>query len=450
MHIRVVDVSAKGSGVSYRLAYSSPIKKYLLEDTFFVQYDGHVETANIQQSILVIPVVSMLAPVAWALGADLEVDALDETYLRSLEKVRKVLTTWYPRFSNSGALNVRSVVRNQFGGMRTCLLFSGGLDAFTSYTRHRDEKPDLVSVWCHDPRLHEEEKWACVMAAARWLSERDGVTSLQIKSNLMDINDRLLNHVFGLSGSWYGQVAHGLLLLSLCAPITAARDIGRVRIGSGSAQNRLHPWGSHPSIDNNVSWAGVAVTHDAIEMSRQQKIRYMCAADRDCLTKLKVCHIYPLNCAKCEKCFRTIAGLCMEGVDPRDCGFNADDRTLNNIRRSIVEGKMPTHGGGELVEWEDLQRHLPEETGPDVIGSREFFTWLRGYDFSQHRLRKWRRYRWVYLLELLRFSHSIRSGRVTRQHLKYLRYSAICRLHLALYHGRRVMADKLRFLRPPP
>jgi len=446
MHIKVVDVSARGSGVTYRLAYSNAIKKYLLGDTFFVQYDSHVETSGVDQSILVIPVVSMLAPVAWALGADLELDALDETYLHSLDKVRRVLTTWYPRFSCSGVLNVRNVVRNQFGGTRTCLLFSGGVDAFTSYTRHRDEKPDLVSVWCHDPRLHEEEKWECVKAAARWLSERDGVTSLQVKSNLTQINDRLLNHVFGVS--WYAHVAHGLLQLSLCAPITAVRDIGRVRIASGSPQDRLYPWGSHPSIDNNVAWAGVVATHDAVEMSRQEKLRYMCATDRDCLTKLKVCHTHPLNCAKCEKCFRTIVGLCIEGVDPRDCGFHADDRTLNNIRRSIVAGKMPTPGS-EMVEWEVLQRCLAEETGPNFIGSREFFTWLRSYDFSRHRIRRWRRTRWVYLLEWMRFLRSMRSGKVTMQHLKYVRYWAICRLHLIQYHGRRVIAGKLGFLRPP-
>jgi hypothetical protein len=449
MHIRIVDVSAEGGRASYRLAYSSPLRKYLLRDTFFVQYDGRVETAGIHQSVLVIPVVSMMAPVAWALGADLEVDMLDETYLRSLGRIREVLTGWYPRFSTSGDIDVGSVVRNQFGGTRTCLLFSGGLDAFTSYTRHRDEKPDLVSVWCHDPRLHEEEKWACVKAAARWLSERDGVASLQVKSNLTSINDRLLNHVLGLSGSWYGQVAHGLLLLSLCAPITAVRDIGRVRIGSGNPQNKLSPWGSHPSIDNNVSWADVAATHDALELSRQEKIRYMSAVDRECLTKLKVCHTYPQNCGKCEKCFRTIAGLCVEGVDPRECGLNADNKTFDNIKRSILAGKMPSHGGGEQVEWEGIQRHIPVETGPDMIGSREFFTWLKGYDFSRHRINRPRRNRWVRWLEFLRFSHSIRSGRVTREHLRYLHYWTVCRLHLVLYHGRRVLAGKLGFLPPP-
>ncbi|MDM7998887.1 MAG: hypothetical protein QUS33_02505 [Dehalococcoidia bacterium] len=446
MDIKVVDVSAKDSTVTYRLAYPSGVKKYLLSDTFFVKYDGQIEVARIDRSILAIPLVSMLAPVCWALGADLELDALDEAYLHCLDKVRRVLTTWYPRFSNLGTINVKTPVKNQLGGTRACLLFSGGLDAFTSYTRHRDEKPDLVSIWCHDPRLHEEEKWNCVLAAARWLCERDGVTSLQVKSDLTDINDRLLNHVFGVS--WYAQVAHGLLQLSLCAPITAVRNAGKVYIASSCRQDRLYPLGSHPAIDNNVTWAGVVVTHDGGEMSRQQKMRYMRTADRDCLTKLKVCHIYPQNCAKCEKCFRTITGLCMEGLNPRDCGFNVDDKTLKRIRQSIIMGKMPMPGS-EKVEWEELQRCVPVETGADIIGSREFLTWFRAYDFSQHRIDKGRRRQWVYWLEWLRFVHSAKPGRVTGELLKYVRYWIVCRLHLIVYHGRSVLARKLRFIRPP-
>ena len=448
MLIRVIDVSANGNEVSYRLSYSRPVKKYLLDENFFVRYDNHVETASIPQSILVIPVVSMIAPIAWAIGADIEIDALDETYLRSLNNVRKVLTEWYPRFSTSGTLNVRNVVRNQFGGTRTGLLFSSGLDSLTSYSMHKDEKPDLISVWARDPQLHEGGKWACVMAAAQSLGKRDGVASLQIKTDLTYISDPLLSLEFGLS-SWYADVAHGLLLLSVCAPITAARDIGRVLIASGTPPDRLEPWGSHPAIDNNVSWARVIATHDALDMSRQDKIRYMCAEDPECLTKLKVCHFHPLNCGMCEKCLRTIAGLCIEGIDPRNCGFKVDDKTLNNVKRSIVTGRMAA-SKAELGDWTDMQRFLTEEPGPDVIGSRDFLTWLRGYDFSRYRIGKWRSKLLWARLDLLLLYHFITANHMTRQNLKYLRYLAVCYLHVTLYRGRHLLAASLRFRRPTP
>jgi hypothetical protein len=445
MLIRVVDVSASGHGVSYRLAYSKPIKKYLLRNTFFVEYDHHVETGSIDQSVLVIPILSMIAPIAWGIGADIEIDSLDESYLKSLHIVREVLAKWYPRFSSSGTLNVRSVVRNRFGGNGTGLLFSGGLDAVTSYARHKDDKPDLISVWDCDPRLHEEEKWSCVIGAARLLAERDGVNYLQIRSNLTYFNERLLNYEFGFS-SWYEEVAHGLLLLSMCAPITAARGIGRVLIASSNPQDRLEPWGSHPEIDNNVSWADVAVVHDALEMSRQQKMSYMCATNRQYLTDMKVCHYSPVNCTRCEKCARTIVGLCMEGVNPRDCGFRVDQKTLPTIRESVLAGKMPALRG-QVIDWIDLRRHLPEETGPDVIGSREFFKWFKSYDFSQHRTNKWRYRLWLSRLRLLRLRRSMRSMRVTRQHLEFLGHLAVCQWHTTLYRGRRAITARLRFHR---
>jgi hypothetical protein len=448
MLIRVIDVSANGNEVSFRLSYSMPLKKFLLDENFFVRYDNHVETARIPQSILAIPVVSMIAPIAWAVGADVEIDALDETYLRSLNTIRKVLTEWYPRFSTSGTLNVRNVVRNQFGGTRTGLLFSSGLDSLASYSMHKDEKPDLIPVWARDPQLHEGEKWACVMATAQWLGKRDGVASAQIKTDLTYINDPLISLEFGLK-SWYADVAHGLLLLSVSAPITAARDIGRVLIASGTPPDQLAPWGSHPAIDNNVSWARVTVAHDGLDMSRQEKIRYLCAEDPECLTKLKVCHFHPLNCGMCEKCFRTIAGLCIAGIDPRNCGFKVDDKTLSNVKRSIVTGRMAA-SKGQLGDWVDMQRFLTEEPGPDVIGSREFLTWLRGYDFSRYRIGKWRSKLLEYRFDLLRLYQIITTKHMTRQNLKYLRYLAVCYLHVTLYRGRHLLAASLRFRRARP
>ena len=446
MTISVIDVSANGSQVSYRLSYSRAVKKYFLNDNYFVRYDNRIDTANIPRSILVIPVVSVIAPVAWAIGADMEMEALDETYLRSLNEIRKVLTNWYPRFSTFGTLNVRNVVRNEFGGPRTGLLFSGGLDSFTSYVKHKEEKPDLISAWFEDPKLHEEEKWACVVAAAQWLGERDGLASLKIKTDLAYFNKLLLCDEFGF-GNWYAQVAHGLQLLSMCAPITAARDIGRVLIASSFHQDQLIPWGSHPAIDNIVSWARVTATHDGVDMSRQQKMRYVCAKDQECLTKLKVCHIDPMNCGKCEKCLRTIVGLCIEGINPTNCRFEFDEKTLDNAKALFVAGKMPLPN--EVVGyWTEMQRSLPEEPSRDVIGWREFSTWLRGYDFSRQRPRTWRRLPQRAGLHLLRFSRSITANHMTRQHLKFIRHFGICSLHVALYRGRHLLVAALRFRRP--
>lgn len=443
--IKVVDVCPEGSRVSYRLAYSKDIQKYLLKDSFFVHYAPPFEAGSIDQSILVIPLVATIAPVAWAVGADVEVDSLDDTFLQSLCAVREVLTKWYPCFSSSGSIKVRTTVRNRFEGTRTALLFSGGLDSLTSYATHRDDKPDLISLWSCSPRLHEDEQWADVLRCGRWLVERDGITHCLIRSDLTYYNERLLNFKFGFY-SWFAQVAHGLLLLGACAPITPTRGIRRVLIGSSNPHDRLEPWGSHPSIDNNVSWADVVAVHDNVEMSRQQKMRYMCAKSPQYLPRMKVCHMASPNCGQCEKCFRTIVGLCEEGVNPRDCGFRVDQKTLARVRKSILAGKMP-RSSSEMIEWTDLQRHLRAMTRPDIIGSVEFFNWFRSYDFSQHRVSKRRTSLWDARLELLRLYHSMRSKPITRQHLEFLHYLVVCYLHTNASRVRRASASILRLNR---
>jgi hypothetical protein len=141
--------------------------------------------------------------------------------------------------------------------------------------------------------------------------------------------------------------------------------------------------------------------------------------------------------------------LCIEGIDPRNCGFKVDDKTLHNAKRSIITGRMAATKS-ELQYWIDMQRFLTEEPGPDVIGSREFLTWLRGYDFSRYRRVKWRSKPVQVRLALLVLYQFFTAKHMTRQNLKHLRYSALCGLHVALYRGRHLLVAPLRFCRPTP
>ena len=70
MRIEVADVGIYGNKLVFKLDYSKPLRKYFVQKTFFVEYDRQLDISNVDESILVIPVISMIAPVAWAVGAD--------------------------------------------------------------------------------------------------------------------------------------------------------------------------------------------------------------------------------------------------------------------------------------------------------------------------------------------------------------------------------------------
>jgi hypothetical protein len=84
------------------------------------------------------------------------------------------------------------------------------------------------------------------------------------------------------------------------------------------------------------------------------------------------------NCCACEKCYRTIAGLLAEGVDPEKYGFKGISTKYERIKDDILKRFifMDMH----IPYWKDIQRrcvenrrniHLPQE-----------MDWIYDYNFD--------------------------------------------------------------------
>jgi hypothetical protein len=397
MRIDITISNLSDNKVQFKLHIPKPIRKYFLEDTTYVQYDKRIDVVNIDNSILAIPMVSVIAPIAWAVGADVNVLELDSTYLSSLARVRDVYRSFHPNFSFSGAIRAEKAVTNIFGKKRSAgMLFSGGVDSLTSYLRHRKGRPDLISIWgVPDIPPFEEKFWGRMWSDINNLAKRDGLEAFQIKTDAFrNINHELLRSDFGTD--WWGGVTGGLFLLGMCAPVTAKRGTGTIIIASSYTEDFKEGSGFHPSIDHNLSWADVAVVHDGYELSRQQKLRYLCQQENlHYLSLLRVCwdSAHKTNCGKCEKCLRTITGLVVEGVDPNDCNFDIDRKVFPLLKSCFSKGKMKT-GEGRLFMWSDIQKHIPERIDVDIRGSREFLTWFKGFDLSKYRANRLRHFLW--------------------------------------------------------
>ena len=384
-----------GNTIRFRLHVPRPFRKYFLNDVSYVQYDG-IDLKKVNNSLLAIPVISMIAPIAWAIGADIHAAELDASYLRCLAKVKDAYRSVHTNFSFSGDISAEKVIPNKFDGDRTGLLFSGGVDSLTSYLRHRDLKPDFISIWgLPDIPPFEERFWDRMWTDIRSLADLDGITTFQVKTDMFrNINHELLTRQFGTG--WFVGVAFGLFMLGLCAPVTAVRQIKTILIASSYTKDYKGSSGSHPLIDNHVSWAGVKVIHDGFELSRQQKLNYLCKEQNaGYLSHLRVCWDSALktNCGDCEKCMRTIVGLVIEGIDPNNCNFHVGRKTLPLIRDCFRKGRIALSESQNFM-WRDLQKHIPDQINDDIYGSREFLEWLKEYDLSQYRVLKLNKFLW--------------------------------------------------------
>jgi hypothetical protein len=392
--IRVELLNNRDGLLEFKVRCPAGLDKYFKKDTFYVKYDKDI--GGVSESVLYIPVIANLASISWATGADIHVKELDRTFIDSLRTIKEVVKGLFPRFSCAGEINVENIVSNRFGHTGSAQLFTGGVDSFTTYARHRDEKPDLISFGIYT--LFNKSLQRRIFQELSMVTEKEGIALHRVESNM---NYTFFDHTALISDfdaslrgdSWWASVQHGLGLLGICAPLTAIHNIGRVYIASSATKDPTfatdRAWGSHPGIDGNVAWADVKAVHDGTEWSRQDKIRF---AIKPYIEKtgnyphLIVCNERErgkgLNCGRCEKCCRTIVGLALDGIDPNRCGFNVDSRTFDRIRRKLrLRPLRFTHIKYGL--WRDIQRAIPETISTDLYGSRAFFEWLRTYEFLE-------------------------------------------------------------------
>lgn len=326
---------------------------------FYARYE--VDLTDVPESLLMVPVVANLAPIAWFAGIPLDVPVLDARFIRALEDIKSIFLQDYPHLRGpDSVLNVAHSVETKNQPSAKAMLFSGGVDAYTTFFRHRAEGVELVSIHGADIPVDDDEQWKTLvkLTAAEPILATYGKRN--IEANLRDFYTYRVNQLVP-SNSWWGSVQHGLALTSLLAPLSAKRGYGTVYIASSYTEAIQILWGSTPEIDGRIAWSACSVVHDGYELRRVDKIGLIVseAANSRQKVNLRVCYSElnaGLNCSRCEKCYRTILGLSLFGADPNDFGLSADSQTYVRILQ-FIQGGFSTQGS-RYFWWELHQRMI--------------------------------------------------------------------------------------------
>jgi hypothetical protein len=370
--------------VRYELNCTSPIRKYLSSQSMFVTYD--VDLSDVPDAILLIPLLSTVAPIVWALGAELYVPCLDVIFFEALSKIKQSFRLLHPGIDWSGEVRGNQIVDSSriYQGSGHAILFSGGVDSLTSFVVHKQKKPRLVTVWGADLGLAQHRLWERVSTTNRAFAESRSMDISLIKTNFRTFfNSYILKAKFKSLehfSNWYSGIQQGLGLLGLCAPLSYIHGLGSIYIPSTFAADFNQSWGSDPEIDNNVKWALTEAVHDGYDLSRQKKIQILAKyiREEDERLSLRVCWANDRNCSKCPKCCQTMLGLALEGLDPNNHGFCFSSATLSYIHERFEEGGFHL-SDGEMWLWMDIQKHIgPRANKLKVEGLEEFFTWFQG------------------------------------------------------------------------
>lgn len=362
------------------------LKNYFKSNEFFVEYDSTIE--NVPLGILMIPFLGVVCPIAWVNNADVYVDEVDENYLMALQRIKAVFQCDFPRMKFSGFVTAKKIVKlNVSSNSKSMMLFSGGLDSIVTYIRHRHEKPVLASIHGADVSISNFGAWNKLVNSLKDFSCEHGSDLKLIQSNFRSIIDEFLLdecYKIGFLENWYAGVGHGLALLSLCAPVAYAEKISILYIASSMSTDFPSVWGSNPQIDNNIEWSGTKVQHDCYELTRQKKANFLADYLKTTGKRVLIRSCWKLNrgdnCSVCKKCYLTIIGLELAGIDPNVCGFSLQPDTFSKIKRIIMTGEFIDPN--DYTIWIDFQRHARQNAIAFHADAEDLISYLKVMDID--------------------------------------------------------------------
>lgn len=358
--------------INYNYTCSSDFQKYFnLKEPFFAQYDTDISA--ISPSVLVVPLLSNIAPISWFAGFDIFLDELDEDFYNSLRIIKAEFVKNYPQIKNeSSQIHVKQLIKNKIEANNSAMLFSGGVDAYATYFRQFEENLDLITIHGADVDLKDVKQWETVVR----LNENEGLLDKNnkhyIKSNLQTFYtyhvDLLLKDL-----GWWGKVQHGLALNCLLAPLSMKFNYFKIYIASSYTDNINIAWGSTPEIDNAIQWANVKIVHDGYELKRQDKVSLIVKKSNEINKKinLRVCYseaIKEINCSKCEKCYRTIIGIILSGDNPNNYGFVTSENVYDEVRNYFSKG---FYSKGAQYFWWEINEKIKEEKDFFIFSNKE-------------------------------------------------------------------------------
>lgn len=342
-------------------------------------------------SILNIPLISSVITLAWLTNADIYVKTLDKNFLQSMNLLQKIFSKMpFRNIPFNTKIHVDNIVENKVEGKETALFFSGGLDSSYCLYKHIKENPRLImvlgfDVWKSIPRnVKIWREWIDVYSR---FAKKEGLRINFIRTNTREImKEGSVQRRFkgNFPEIYWTALRHAPMLLGLGAPLSIGR-FNKLIIAATRDKSRrpeTHPFCSYPETDEKFSWSNLKVKHCGY-ITRREKMTYL----KDKLESGRLFGFRPcwhpvmgLNCNHCEKCYRTMVALILQGIDPNKCGLKVNNSTFDKIKEFILgvqKQRLFKNSNVYVGYWSPMKESIPKEIKEDFYGSKKFLEWFR-------------------------------------------------------------------------
>lgn len=383
--IIVKNVTIKETKIVFDYEIVGKVKKYFNKRrAYMIDYYENIEMVPL--SIAVIPFFTNILPIAWIFDVTIEVDELDKKFYDSIFEFKKGYEKMYPMLNFKGDIKVNKLIDNNYKHEKknVAAFFSGGVDALSTLVTHIDEKPLLLTLWGSDIKLEDENAWNTVKMQINDTSKEFGLTNLFIKTEFRYLfHEKLLDFYVQpkCKDKWWHGFQHGIAIIGHAAPIAYKYNLDTIYIAASFTPEFHTSCASDPTIDNYVKLSNTSVFHDGYNFSRNEKILNVCeyCDNNDKIISFRVClgSKGDENCCRCEKCYRTIAEIIIEGKDPKNYGFDITEETFTNMEYDMKNRILLGH----TKNWERIQKHLNEKK--NIFENDKRLNWLYNYDISK-------------------------------------------------------------------
>ena len=251
-------------------------------------------------------------------------EKVSQRFLKAIPEIMNIFCNWEPLLHKIQVKNAIPVTKAPSKEHRIGAFFSGGVDSFYTFLKHRDEVTDLILLHGFDIKLSDHSLSKRTSEMIRKVASGFGKRVIEVETNL---------GAFVIKYGDWGRLSHGTVLAGVGHLLFP--HFSRIYIASSYSHDTLFPWGSHPDLDPLWSTESLEFIHDGCEASRIDKVALLAHSDI-ALQHLRVCFrsaSTALNCGQCEKCLRTMLNLAAVGALDRCTAFETplDSRNVRKI-----------------------------------------------------------------------------------------------------------------------
>ncbi len=389
--ITLDNISINDKCVTYRFSVSDKLSKYFNTHQLVIEYDE--DASMLPESILTIPFAGIFSTFSWITDSVLWVKDIDNTFYDAFKFIKLGFKELYPHFHFGGRFVAARRTQNSLHATdpdSALLLFSGGIDAHSSYINNASKQLRLINIQGRytDINDHNKAAEADFRDISAFASAQHRSTTF-VKSNFA----RIVNSRFDkdyrkqTKDSWWHGFLHSTAFISMAIPIAYKHNIAEIIIASSFTIGDKRVCASYPTTDAEFKFATSGfVSHDGFELDRQQKVGIIVAHQKASGKPypVRVCSFNDHNCCICEKCFRTILGIVAEGGDIKDFGFLID-KPLRDFFDDYMRHNLSQFGvrNEALTHWPHIRARMMANY--DNIKEKDFADWFLSFDFIKER-----------------------------------------------------------------